>query len=107
MFHGDSLHIEHHLWPAMSFVNLQQASRIVKSTCEEHGVPYHEISYLQGYAKIYQQVREHAAPTPRVLFVDPLCDGQLPVQKRKRDYSPCGHESHGTRQRLNDARSGH
>ena len=29
------LEVEHHLWPAMSFVQLQEASRIVKTTCAE------------------------------------------------------------------------
>ena len=27
--------VEHHLWPAMSFVHLRQASQILKNTCQE------------------------------------------------------------------------
>jgi len=60
MFHGDSYQVEHHLWPAMSFVHLRQASAIVKSACKEFGVPYHEVGYWEGYAKILHQVRIHA-----------------------------------------------
>lgn len=68
MFHGDTYQIEHHLWPAMSFVNLPAAARIVRAACAEFGVPYYEIGYWEGYARIWRQVREHAAPPgpPRV-----------------------------------------
>ncbi|CAK9118318.1 unnamed protein product [Durusdinium trenchii] len=33
MFHGDSHQIEHHLWPAMSFVQYTKASQVVRATC--------------------------------------------------------------------------
>jgi hypothetical protein len=60
MFHGDSYQIEHHLWPAMSFINMREASVIVRDTCAEFGLPYFEITYWEGYAKIWDQVRCHA-----------------------------------------------
>lgn len=60
MFHGDSYQIEHHLWPAMSFVHYRRASQIVRATCRELGLPYHEVTYWDGYAKIRAQVRAHA-----------------------------------------------
>lgn len=59
MFHGDSHQIEHHLWPAMSFVNFRRAAHIVRSTCAEFAVPYHEVGYWQGYVKIWGQVCVH------------------------------------------------
>ncbi|CAE7938265.1 lkhA [Symbiodinium necroappetens] len=62
MFHGDSLQVEHHLWPAMSFVQLQEASRTVKATCRELGLPYTEIGYFEAFLKaggtLHQQVLE-------------------------------------------------
>lgn len=61
MFHGDSLQVEHHLWPAMSFVQLQEASRTVKATCRELGLPYTEIGYFEAFLKVWKQVRDHAA----------------------------------------------
>jgi len=64
MFHGDSHQIEHHLWPAMSFVHYRFASCIVRETCQEFGVPYHEIGYWEGYKKIWQQVCAHAHGDP-------------------------------------------
>merc|ERR1711912_205582 len=64
MFHGDSFQVEHHLWPAMSFVNFRQASKIVKATCKEFGVPYHEVGYWEGYYKIWSQVYIHASLEP-------------------------------------------
>merc|ERR1712146_603869 len=48
MFHGDSMQIEHHLWPAMSFVRLREASVVLKLACVELGLPYHEIGYLEA-----------------------------------------------------------
>lgn len=65
MFHGDSRQIEHHLWPAMSFVHYCHASCIVRETCREFGVPYHEISYWEGYKKIWQQICAHAHCYPQ------------------------------------------
>jgi len=67
MFHGDSHQIEHHLWPAMSFVQYRHAARIVRETCEEFGVPYYEIGYWEGYAKIWRQVVAHSARAEPVL----------------------------------------
>jgi len=60
MFHGDSFQVEHHLWPAMSFVHLREASQILKSACKELGLPYHEIGYWEAYGKVWEQVKEHA-----------------------------------------------
>eukprot|EP00933_Yihiella_yeosuensis_P043508 TRINITY_DN38327_c0_g1_i1.p1 TRINITY_DN38327_c0_g1~~TRINITY_DN38327_c0_g1_i1.p1 ORF type:complete len:511 (+),score=86.46 TRINITY_DN38327_c0_g1_i1:28-1533(+) len=60
MFHGDSLQVEHHLWPSMSFVHLREVSDIVRRTCAEFQIPYHELGYWEAYAKFLHQVRQHA-----------------------------------------------
>lgn len=65
MFHGDSHQIEHHLWPAMSFVQYRNAAEVVRATCRTLQLPYYSISYVDGYRKICQQVREHQEPSPR------------------------------------------
>eukprot|EP00931_Biecheleriopsis_adriatica_P030213 TRINITY_DN17828_c0_g1_i1.p1 TRINITY_DN17828_c0_g1~~TRINITY_DN17828_c0_g1_i1.p1 ORF type:complete len:498 (-),score=82.49 TRINITY_DN17828_c0_g1_i1:4-1497(-) len=61
MFHGDSHQIEHHLWPAMSFVQYTRAAKVVRSTCAELGLPYHEVGYWEGYRKILGQVVAHSS----------------------------------------------
>lgn len=60
MFHGDSLQVEHHLWPAMSFIHLREVSQVLKSACKELDLPYHEVGYWEAYGKVWQQVKEHA-----------------------------------------------
>eukprot|EP00913_Durusdinium_trenchii_P027877 g26139.t1 len=52
--------VEHHLWPAMSFVHLRQASQILKNTCQELGLPYHEIGFWEAYYKVWEQVKVHS-----------------------------------------------
>ncbi|OLP91836.1 Fatty acid desaturase 3 [Symbiodinium microadriaticum] len=58
MFHGDSHQIEHHLWPAMSFVQYSRASRVVRAACADLGLPYHSVGYWDGYRKILGQAAE-------------------------------------------------
>merc|ERR1711865_641732 len=77
MFHGDSYQVEHHLWPAMSFVNFRKAAVIVKAACEEFGVPYNEVGYWEGYAKIWDQVRAHSVPVPQELSPPPVAQSLL------------------------------
>ncbi|CAE8636360.1 unnamed protein product [Polarella glacialis] len=83
MFHGDSHQIEHHLWPAMSFVRYSQAAEVVRRTCAEAGLPYHEVSYWEGYRKIWQQVREHSEPVPTGIDSRPPSRDR-PAGERKR-----------------------
>eukprot|EP00930_Biecheleria_cincta_P072953 TRINITY_DN60301_c0_g1_i1.p1 TRINITY_DN60301_c0_g1~~TRINITY_DN60301_c0_g1_i1.p1 ORF type:complete len:521 (-),score=47.73 TRINITY_DN60301_c0_g1_i1:1-1563(-) len=60
MFHGDSLQIEHHLWPALSFTQLRRASKLLRTACIELELPYQELGYWQAFGKIWEQVRLHA-----------------------------------------------
>ncbi|CAJ1401746.1 unnamed protein product [Effrenium voratum] len=62
MFHGDSHQIEHHLWPAMSFVQYHRAAPMARAACKDLGLPYHSVGYFEGYCKIYRQVQEHRHP---------------------------------------------
>eukprot|EP00933_Yihiella_yeosuensis_P007624 TRINITY_DN112744_c0_g1_i1.p1 TRINITY_DN112744_c0_g1~~TRINITY_DN112744_c0_g1_i1.p1 ORF type:complete len:214 (+),score=35.52 TRINITY_DN112744_c0_g1_i1:90-644(+) len=59
MFHGDSLQIEHHLWPSMSFTKLRGASKLLRQACQELELPYQELGYWEAYRKIWQQVLIH------------------------------------------------
>eukprot|EP00747_Dinoflagellata_sp_TGD_P117869 gnl/TRDRNA2_/TRDRNA2_172694_c0_seq1.p1 gnl/TRDRNA2_/TRDRNA2_172694_c0~~gnl/TRDRNA2_/TRDRNA2_172694_c0_seq1.p1 ORF type:complete len:480 (-),score=60.68 gnl/TRDRNA2_/TRDRNA2_172694_c0_seq1:213-1652(-) len=77
MFHGDSRQIEHHLWPAMSFVHYEAAANIVRATCAEFGLPYHECGYWEGYAKIWSQVKRHSQP-PQQLAAAAEASPELP-----------------------------
>ena len=61
MFHGDSLQVEHHLWPAMSFVRLRAAAKVLRKACADLGLPYQEVGYWEAYSQVWQQVRQHAA----------------------------------------------
>ncbi|CAK9118322.1 unnamed protein product [Durusdinium trenchii] len=63
MFHGDSHQIEHHLWPAMSFVQYTKASQVVRATCARLRLPYYTVGYFEGYQKICEQAE--AATVPR------------------------------------------
>jgi linoleoyl-CoA desaturase len=50
---GLNYQIEHHLFPNISHVHYPEISKIVRSTCEEFNLPYHE------YPKIHQAVFSH------------------------------------------------
>merc|ERR1712232_411655 len=94
MFHGDSFQIEHHLWPAMTFTNLRRASAIVRETCAEFGLPYYEITYWDGYTKIWDQVRLHAQdPKHRGQCCSiPRLDLKTDLCSRGGDYLPSAGE---------------
>src|ERR1051326_1312384 len=44
--------IEHHLFPSLPRNRVHQAHLIVRAFCEERGIPYHEVSVLQGYREL-------------------------------------------------------
>jgi linoleoyl-CoA desaturase len=45
-FGGVANHIEHHLFPRMSHVHYPLIAPVVRATCKEFGVPYHEAPSL-------------------------------------------------------------
>jgi linoleoyl-CoA desaturase len=51
--------IEHHLFPRISHIHYPQISKIVKETCAEFGVQYHEYkSFLSAVASHYGHLRK-------------------------------------------------
>jgi linoleoyl-CoA desaturase len=51
--------IEHHLFPRISHIHYPQISKIVKETCDEFGVQYHEYkSFLSAVASHYGHLRK-------------------------------------------------
>lgn len=50
---GLNFQIEHHLFPKISHVHYPAISKIIKQTCQEFGIPYHE------YPKMRQAIASH------------------------------------------------
>lgn len=44
---GLNFQIEHHLFPKISHIHYPAISKIIKKTCEEHGVQYHEFHKMR------------------------------------------------------------
>lgn len=59
---GVNYHIEHHLFTAMPRCRLRQAQRIIKSFCEAHSIPYHQIGVLQSYKEIIRFLYQASTP---------------------------------------------
>ena len=56
MFGGINYQIEHHLFPSVCHVHYPYISQIVKQTCNEYGIPYHNFSWsyaVQSCFKLY------------------------------------------------------
>jgi fatty acid desaturase len=59
---GLNYQIEHHLFPSMPTPNLRRAQPIVRSYCEEIGVPYEETGLLESYRIALRHLHEVGAP---------------------------------------------
>lgn len=59
-FGGLNFQIEHHLFPNMPRPNYWKAHEIVKKFCQEHGIPYHETTWLGSMREIYIGLRTQA-----------------------------------------------
>ncbi|NQW22800.1 MAG: acyl-CoA desaturase [SAR202 cluster bacterium] len=59
---GLNYQIEHHLFPSMPRNNLKKAQPIVRSFCEEKGIPYHQTSVWQSNKEILGFLHEVSAP---------------------------------------------
>lgn len=53
IFVGLNSHIEHHLFPCMSFTRLHQIRRQVRDACEANEIPYHQVSLAQAFAEFH------------------------------------------------------
>jgi linoleoyl-CoA desaturase len=61
---GLNFQIEHHLFPRISHVHYPAISRIIKQTCMEYGIVYHE------FPRMRQAIRSHAAYLRRMGQMD-------------------------------------
>ena len=58
-FGGLNQHIEHHLFPRIAHVHLRSIAPGIKATCEDLGLPYHELPNLRAaFASHYRFLRE-------------------------------------------------
>ncbi len=62
---GLNYQIEHHLFPNMPRNNLKKAQVIVRSFCQERGLPYHETGVWQSNKEILGFLHEVSAPLRR------------------------------------------
>jgi fatty acid desaturase len=67
LYGGLNYQVEHHLFPAMPRVNLRRVRPMVIDYCQQHGIPYLEVSVWESYrevarylAKVSQDAREAA-----------------------------------------------
>ena len=59
---GLNYQIEHHLFPNMPRNNLKKAQVVVKSFCEEKGIPYHQTGVWRSHVEILSFLHEVSAP---------------------------------------------
>lgn len=55
---GLNYQIEHHLFPSMPRCNLRGASKIVRSFCQERGIPYKAIGVTASFVEIFRALYE-------------------------------------------------
>ncbi len=68
---GLNYQIEHHLFPAMPRPNLRRAQPLVRTFCQQHGLPYAEASLLGSYAEAVRHLHSVSAPLrPAVAAAD-------------------------------------
>jgi len=61
LYGGLNYQIEHHLFPNMPRNRLRAATTIVSAYCRDHGIPYHETSFVGSFREILASMRENAA----------------------------------------------
>lgn len=54
---GLNLQIEHHLLPGIPSPRLRRARRVIRAYCLEHGLPYHETGYVEGWREVVVHTR--------------------------------------------------
>ena len=59
---GLNYQIEHHLFPNMPRNNLKKAQTVVRSFCQEKGIPYHQTGVRQSHKEILGFLHEVSAP---------------------------------------------
>jgi len=59
---GVDFHIEHHLFTSIPRCHLRQARGIIKSFCEAHSIPYHQVGVLESYKEIIRFLYQASTP---------------------------------------------
>ena len=60
---GLNLQIEHHLFPAISFVHYPAIAKIVRDECEKRGIPYAHYDTLPEIVGRFSRCAHHCSPT--------------------------------------------
>lgn len=66
---GLNYQVEHHLFPGMPRNNLGKARHIVKTFCQERGLPYYETGVVESYRQILAHLHSIGAPLRRKQLV--------------------------------------
>jgi fatty acid desaturase len=59
---GLNYQIEHHLFPNMPRPNLRRAQPLIRTFCQDHGLPYTEASLFGSYAEAVRHLHDVGAP---------------------------------------------
>jgi fatty acid desaturase len=59
---GLNYQIEHHLFPNMPRPNLRRAHPLIRSFCDEHGLPFAETGLITSYRQVLRHLREVGRP---------------------------------------------
>jgi fatty acid desaturase len=59
---GLNYQIEHHLFPTMPRPNLRRAQPLIRTFCQQHGLPYTEASLFGSYAEAVRHLHTVGAP---------------------------------------------
>lgn len=63
LYGGLNYQIEHHLFPNMPRNRLREATIIVSAYCRDHGIPYHEASFIGSFREILASMHASGAAT--------------------------------------------
>ena len=54
--------MEHHLFPSMPQMSLPRCREITMAYCQEKGIPYHEVGFVQSYREVAGFLHEVSQP---------------------------------------------
>ncbi|MGE4444333.1 MAG: acyl-CoA desaturase [Candidatus Altimarinota bacterium] len=57
IFGGLNKQIEHHLFPQVSRKNILAVGKEVEKFCKQKGIPYHNVTFIQGIKEIYHTLK--------------------------------------------------
>jgi len=66
---GLNYQIEHHLFPTMPRGNLRHSQPLVRAFCEQHGLPYVELSLFRSYGRVLRSLHGAGEPIRRGAIV--------------------------------------